>query len=99
MDPFQHPDLAQVGRSLRSKLDETLDAEQHAARASARRRMSIRDRLILAEDRTAVVVISTVDGHLARGVVDAVGVDHVVVEDHSTTRVISIQHIVSVEMR
>lgn len=99
MDPFQHPDLARVGRSLRSKLDETLDAEQEAARASAQRRMSLRDRLIVAEDRGDIVVLSTSEGHMARGIVDAVGVDHVVVRDGSQARWVSIPHIVSVEVR
>jgi len=99
MDPFSHPDLAQIGRSLRSKLDETLDAEQEAARASALRRMSLRDRLIIAEDRTETIVLGTVDGHLIRGAVSSVGLDHVVVRDSSVVRWIAIAHIVSVEVR
>lgn len=99
MDPFQHPDLARVGRSLRFKLDETLDAEQEAARTSALRRMSLRDRLILAGDRRDLVVVATSDGHLARGVVESVGIDHVVVRDETVGRWIAISHIVSVEVR
>jgi len=77
MDPFDHPDLVHLGRRLRNRLDDTLDAEQYAARAAARRRRSLRDRLLDAEDRTEQVVVSTTDGHVYRGVVDAVGVDHV----------------------
>jgi hypothetical protein len=45
------------------------------------------------------VVITTADGHLHRGIVDAVGVDHVVVVDGDIERFISIAHIVTVEAR
>ena len=69
MDPFSHPDLARIGRDLRTRLDDTLDAEQEAARAAAMRRMSLRDRLILSEDRSERVLLSTADGHMYRGVV------------------------------
>ena len=65
-------------------LDDTLDAEQAAARAAARRRRTLRDRLLDSEDRVENVVITTADGHLHRGIVDAVGVDHVVVVDDET---------------
>lgn len=95
MDPFRHPDLETLGRTLRDRLDETLNAEQSAARSAARRRRTIRDCLLEAEDRTDAVVISAADGHTYRGVVDAVGVDHVVLVDgHRITRV-AISHVVS----
>ena len=99
MDPMGHPDLVRLGRSLRNRLDDTLDAEQAAARAAARRRRTLRDRLLDSEDRTESVVLTTADGHLHRGVVDAVGVDHVVVVDGDIERFISIAHIVTVEAR
>lgn len=99
MDPLHHPDLELLGRALRERFDETLDAEQHAARAAARRRRSLRDRLLEAEDRTEQVVLSTVDGHFCRGVVDAVGADHVVVVDGDTERFVAIAHIVALEAR
>lgn len=99
MDPLDHPDLERLGRVLRRRLDDTLEAEQVAARAAARRRRSIRDRLLDAEDRIEVVVISTVDGQLHRGVVEAVGIDHVVVLDGDCERFLALHHIVSLESR
>jgi hypothetical protein len=99
MDPFSHPDLTQLGRSLRSTFDDTLDAEQEAARTAAARRMSLRDRLILSADRSEVVLLSTTDGHMYRGIVSAVGVDHVVVEDAGSARYVSLAHIVTAEPR
>lgn len=99
MDPFGHPDLQRLGRSMRNQLDETLDAEQHAARAAARRRMTIRDRLLESEDRSEHVVLSTSDGHLYHGVVDAVGIDHIVLRDGDIDRYLAIAHIVAMEAR
>jgi hypothetical protein len=99
MDPFSHPDLARLGRDLRSRLDDTLDAEQEAARSAAQRRMSFRDRLILSADRSELVLLSTADGHLYRGIVTAVGLDHVVVEDGGSARYVSTNHIVTMEPR
>ncbi len=99
MDPFSHPDLARLGRDMRSRLDDTLEAEQEAARSAAQRRMSLRDRLITSADRADLVLLATSDGHLYRGVVTAVGVDHVVVEDRGSARYVSLPHIVSMEQR
>lgn len=99
MDPLGHPDLVRLGRSLRNRMDDTLDAEQAAARASVRRRQTLRDRLLDSEDRTEQVVLSTADGHLYRGLVDSVGVDHVVVIDGDVERYISLAHIVAMEAR
>jgi len=99
MDPFGHPDLQRLGRSMRDQLDETLDAEQHAARAAARRRMSLRDRLLESEDRIEKVVVSTSDGHVYHGVVEAVGIDHVVIRDGRIDRYLAINHIVAMEAR
>jgi hypothetical protein len=99
MDPMGHPDLVRLGRTLRNRLDDTLDAEQTAARAAARRRRTLRDRLLDSEDRTERVVLTTADGQMHRGVVEAVGVDHVVVIDGSAERFIAINHIITVEAR
>ncbi|MEN8113621.1 MAG: hypothetical protein ABFS21_04485 [Actinomycetota bacterium] len=99
MDPLGHPDLVRLGRSLRNRLDDTLDAEQAAARAAARRRLTLRDRLLDAEDRTDSVVLSTTDGGVYRGIVDAVGVDHIVMLDGDVERIVSITHIVALETR
>lgn len=99
MDPFGHPDLERLGRALRTRLDETLDAEQSAARSAARRRRTLRDICLDADDRRSDVVLTTVDGHVARGTVSAVGVDHVVLIDAGTERVVALAHVVSVEYR
>jgi hypothetical protein len=88
MDPFGHPDLEQLGRAMRDRLDDTLVAEQSAARAAARRRRSFRDLLLEAEDRND-------DGNTYRGLVEAVGVDHVVLIDAGRTTHITIGHVVS----
>lgn len=95
MDPFRHPDLEQLGRVLRDRLDETLDAEQSAARSAALRRRTLRDRLIECEDRVEEVVLGGSDGHLYRGSVTAVGVDHVVLRESGRDRFVSLAHVVS----
>ena len=95
MDPFGHPDLERLGRTLRTRLDETLDAEHAAARSAALRRRTLRDRLIEAEDRGERMVFTTVDGHVSSGTVRAVGVDHVVIDDVDRERFLSLAHIVS----
>ena len=99
MDPFGHPDLQRLGRSMRDEFDETLDAEQHAARAAARRRMTLRDRLLESEDRDEHVVISTSDGHVYHGIVEAVGMDHVMILDGEVDRYLAIAHMVAMEPR
>ncbi|MDX1690067.1 MAG: hypothetical protein R3290_03480 [Acidimicrobiia bacterium] len=78
MDPLQHPDLVVVGRRLRTRLDDTLDAELAAARAAAARRRTLRDLFLDADDAGRTVVATTVDGFVHRGRVTAVGADHVV---------------------
>jgi hypothetical protein len=95
MDPFRHPDLETLGRTLRDRPDETLNAEQSAARSAARRRRTLRDSLLESEDRADTVVMSAVDGHTYRGLVEAVGVDHVVLVDSGRSTHIAISHIVS----
>jgi hypothetical protein len=99
MDPFGHPDLERLARTLRTRLDETLDAEQSAARSAALRRRSLRDRFIEAEDRAQVVIVSSVDGQTSRGTITAVGIDHVVVTDGHGEKSLAIAHVVSMECR
>ncbi|MEN8040491.1 MAG: hypothetical protein ABFR95_03215 [Actinomycetota bacterium] len=99
MDPFSHPDLEHLGRTLRGRLDETLDAEQSAARSAALRRRTLRDRLIEAEDRNEQVVMCGTDGHIYRGNVAAVGIDHVVLSDSGYERFVVLAHVVSMEAR
>lgn len=95
MDPFSHPDLERLGRALRDRLDETLIAEQTAARSAARRRRTLRDALLESEDRVDTIVVCATDGHTYRGIVAAVGADHVVLEDDHRSMQIAIAHIVS----
>jgi predicted nuclease of predicted toxin-antitoxin system len=99
MDPFGHPDLERLGRTLRTRLDDTLDAEQSAARSAARRRRTMRDICIEAEDRRADVVIVTVDGHVSRGLIAAVGVDHVVLAGGPAEHHVALAHIITLECR
>ncbi|MDH3730648.1 MAG: hypothetical protein OES13_05955 [Acidimicrobiia bacterium] len=84
---------------MRDRLDETLEAEQHAAAAAARRRRSLRDHLLDAEDREAVGVVSASDGQIYRGKVWSVGSDHVVLTDEATSWVVAIEHIAAFEVR
>ena len=97
MDPFGHPDLERIGRTLRNRLDETLDAEQSAAHSAALRRRSLRDRLVEAEDRGEDVVICGSDGYVYRGRVTAVGIDHVVLEGSGKDLFVSLLHVVTLE--
>ncbi len=61
--------------------------------------MTLRDRLLESEDREERVVLSTSGGHVYRGVVDAVGIDHVVLLDGDIDRYLAISHIVTMEAR
>ena len=97
MEPFTHPDLAALGRRLRAQMDVTLEAEQTAARAAARRRRSLRDVLLVLEDRAEPVVLQTATGDAVRGTLLAVGVDHVEVGTRSGGRLVAIGHIVSIQ--
>jgi hypothetical protein len=79
-------------------MDDTLDAELHAARASARRRRTLRDVFLDAEDRSDRVAIVTTDGRGHLGTVTAVGVDHVTLEGDGMCRTVALRHIASVEV-
>ena len=91
-----HPDLRALGRRLRVEMDETLRAEQHAARISAQRRSTIRDRLLLAEDRDERLNIEVLGGSDIHGRVLAVGADHVVVGRDGKQCWIALQHVVAI---
>ena len=93
-----HPDLRALGRRLRLEMDETLRAEQYAARVSAQRRTTIRDRFLMAEDRAERLNIEVVDGTDISGTVVAVGVDHVVIADQHRHCWVALAHVVAVRV-
>ncbi len=57
----------------------------------------MRDRLLDAEDRSAILAITALDGSVRRGVVAAVGSDHIELSHAGNCVVIAIQHISIVE--
>jgi hypothetical protein len=94
---MRHPELARLGRRLRRRIEDTLDAEQAAAEAAVRRRRSLRDVLLSAEDRGDALIVTSIDGTSRVGAVRAVGVDHIVlVCDQGSTTVLAIDHLVAV---
>ena len=98
---MRHPDLQRLGRQLRRQMagvDVTLDAELHAARAAARRKRTLRDVLLTAEDRRDGVILSAADGQAYRGTVGAVGADHCQLDDGPVRRLIALDHIVMVQL-
>ena len=99
MDPLRHPDLIEISRRLRLQLRQVLDAEQEAAAVTLRRKSTIRDRLLDAEDRNEVIHLACSDGSGRAGKVAAVGVDHVVLNTGTTFAYLGIQHIVAMEVR
>jgi hypothetical protein len=98
MDPLRHPDLIEISRRLRLQLSQVLEAEQEAAAITLRRRSTIRDRLLDAEDRAEIVLVTCTDGANRTGKVGAVGIDHVVLDMHDNTAYVAIPHIVAVEV-
>ena len=98
-DPLRsHPDLRALGARLRLEMDETLRAEQFAARVSARRRSTLRDRLLLAEDRGERLHVAVADGTDVPGIVIAVGADHVVVADQGRQCWVALHHVVAIRI-
>jgi hypothetical protein len=79
-------------------MDETLDAEQSAARAAARRRRTMRDLFLDLEDRAARALVWADDGRCYRGTVLAVGVDQAELADEEGRRVIALAHVVALEV-
>ena len=95
---LDHPDLAALGRRLRQQMDETLDAEQCAARSASRRRRTLRDLFLDLEDRSDRAAVWTADGRCHRGMVRAVGVDHAELADEDGCRVVVFAQVVALEM-
>lgn len=93
-----HPDLRALARRLQVEMDETLRAEQYAARVSARRRSTMRDRFLMAEDRAERLNIEVIDGSDICGTIAAVGIDHVVVTDRGTQCWVALQHVIAVRV-
>ena len=75
-DPFEHPDLVGLARRMRQHLEEVLAAERAAARAMARRQLTLRDRMCDLEDLSAKVEIQWPTGAAVRGMVVDVGLDY-----------------------
>lgn len=98
MDPLRHPDLIAISRRLRHQLSQVLEAEQEAAAVTLRRRSTIRDRLLDAEDRAETIRVTGIDGTTRTGRVDAVGTDHVVLQLDGHAAYLSLGHIVAVEV-
>ena len=97
MDPLRHPDLIEISRHLRRQQAQVLEAEQEAAAITLRRRTTIRDRLLDAEDRSETTRVTSVDGATRTGRVVAVGMDHVVLETKSVTICVALSHIIVIE--
>jgi hypothetical protein len=79
MDPLRHPDLVEITHRLRSQYEQILEAEQEAAVVMRRRRQTLRDVFILAEDRHGNVRVTTSGGATLEGPLEAVGLDHVTI--------------------
>jgi hypothetical protein len=79
-------------------MDDTLDAEQSAAREAARRRRTLRDLLLDLEDRSDAASIWTADGRCYRGTVQAVGIDHAELADGGGRFVVTLAQVVAVEV-
>lgn len=95
MDPLRHPDLVEISRRLRHQLDAVLAAEQQAAMATLRRRRTIRDRLIEAEDRAENVSLKVATGEAVSGRLVAVGADHLVISTPHRETFVHLDHIAS----
>ncbi len=93
-----HPDLRALGRRLQLEMDETLRAEQYAARVSAQRRSTLRDRLLIAEDRGESLIVEAVNGTTISGTIVAMGADHAVVQSVRRRAWIALHHIVTIRV-
>lgn len=78
-------------------MDETLEAEQSAARSATRRRRSLRDLFLDLEDRADPALVWADDGHCYRGTVCAVGIDHAELQTDDGSRVVVFAHVVALE--
>lgn len=87
-EPFEHPDLRELGRELQRQFDAVAEAENEAARVMARRMNTLRDRLLDAEDAGLAIDIGLVGGFNHGGVVVAVALDHVELRSESGAAVL-----------
>ncbi len=99
MDPLRHPDLVDISRTLRRQLDAVLNAEQQAALATLRRRRTVRDRLLEAEDRQEVVDVTLTTGDSFRGRLVAVGADHILIHGQGTETFALLEQVASCAFR
>lgn len=83
---------------MQRRLDRILEAEQEAAAVLARRALTIRDRLLDAEDAEATVVVTTRSGVRATGRVATVATDHLELVDEAGTRLIAIEQLELIEI-
>ncbi|MBT8214435.1 MAG: hypothetical protein KJP12_04355 [Acidimicrobiia bacterium] len=81
---------------MRDQLEETLEAEQHAAQATAIRTSTLRDRLIEFSDRARPVAIHT-SSDIHTGVIAGVGVDYLVLATGRGSRLLSLHHVIGCE--
>ncbi|NNC74049.1 MAG: hypothetical protein HKN93_00925 [Acidimicrobiia bacterium] len=88
--------MSRVGRRMRAHLEETLEAEQDAARATALRKSTFRDRLIEFGDRGRNVAIHT-SSDIHAGRIAGVGIDYVVLATGRGQRMLPLHHIVAFE--
>lgn len=96
-DPLRHPDLIEMSRRLRDRFNEVLAAEQEAAATTRRRQLTLRERLLDAEDRGDRVTMRLAAGTAIEGTLGAVGADHVVVEQPAGSVVIAFRHLAAIE--
>ncbi len=52
-----------------------------------------------AEDRGALAIVSSADGQLYRGIVRAVGIDHVMLDDAGVERFVALSYVSGLEVR
>lgn len=97
MDPLRHPDLVELSRKLRRQLDSVLAAEQAAAAATLRRRRTLRDRLLDAEDRAEQIILHT-RAESWTGTVAAVGADHVLLDRSDREVFVALSECVAIEV-
>lgn len=97
LDDVRHPDLVDLDHRLTIRLEAVLDAEQEAAAVSARRILTLRDRLILAENQNATATVWTRAG-VVSGAVTAVCSDHIEVTQTTVTSLVPLDSILAVRL-
>lgn len=93
MDPFEHPDLIEVGRRMRIRIERVLAAESAAAAAASRREATLRDLITDLEDREIRAIITTGSGAATDGIVSLVGANFVQIAVGPTSVVIPLSRI------